>query len=450
MALDFDDFDKDADHDISAGWQRTAAVARTLGECLAVDDSALAELLPELVTGRGRLWDLGQGMAKGTPDRESLWRRMAIQLGAVPQSGRNLMALCGFLNGLHADDSNLANALLDEALEDDILKSVYPVLQTAVRIDEQGAKRLRSSLALGFADVGTYSALAWRRATDPIPPWDLKEILLTIASKEYGFDVALEILSMRLHSDNEKKKGVDPEFVKAGCELLRQIEFHKKRELLDYRLGSLVKSCLLREEDADLASDICRKFRDAISKREIFAWDYNDFLSALFATQPAAVLTALCSGDAREIKQGITIIRQAGMQRQNPIDCAPEDKLLIWCNEAPQLRYPIAAAIVGVSIATDGGGFKWSSVALALLNNAPDRIAVLKEFVSRFRPSGGWSGSLATILASKAKLLDSLEGSFNFAFRDFVAQVRASLNKQIQSEYQRETLEDRIKDERFE
>jgi hypothetical protein len=346
VALDFDDFEREADHDVVAGWQRTAAVARTVGECLAVDGLALTELLPDLFTGGGHLWDLGQGLAKRSPDRKSLWHRMAAQLGATPQRVRNVLALCGFLNALHAEDSYLANTLLDEAVEDDVLKTVYPVLQTAVRIDQQGVERLKKSLTLGFAPVEIYGALAAGRASDPIPASDLREILRSIASKENGFDIALEILWMRLHSEIGQKRDVEPELVKAGRDLLQQIKF-KKSDLLDHQLGSIIKSCLIGEGSTDVVSDVCRKFGDAVAKHEIFSWDYNDFLSGLFATQPDAVLTAFCSGDERQIKQGMMIIRYAGLHRQSPVDCVPEDKLLDWCSKAPALRYPIAAALAG-------------------------------------------------------------------------------------------------------
>jgi hypothetical protein len=48
-------------------------------------------------------------------------------------------------------------------------------------------------------------------------------------------------------------------------------------------------------------------------------------------------------------------------------------------------------------------------MALSLLRSAPDPAAVLKSFVTRFRPYSGWVGSFAPTLKSRITLLDDLD-----------------------------------------
>src|SRR5207302_3572426 len=106
------------------------------------------------------------------------------------------------------------------------------------------------------------------RATDPIPAPDLKELVLTIAAMPSGYDVAVEILHMRLHSDEERKEGIPPEIIDAGCALMQQITFTKKNDREDYRLGAITKSCLTGDKGAAVTHEICRKVKDAVAKYE--------------------------------------------------------------------------------------------------------------------------------------------------------------------------------------
>ena len=95
-----------------------------------------------------------------------------------------------------------------------------------------------------------YTYLAYGRATDPIPAADLKELVLTIAAMPAGFYVAVEILHMRLHSEEERKAGIAPELLDAGCALMQQYRFTEKNDREDYRLGAITKSCLIGAKGA--------------------------------------------------------------------------------------------------------------------------------------------------------------------------------------------------------
>ena len=62
----------------------------------------------------------------------------------------------------------------------------------------------------------------------------------------------------------------------------------------------------------------------------------------------------------------------------------------------------------------------------------------------------GWSGSLAAIIESNAKLLDEFATSPDPRVADFVASERVRLRKVVENERQRENADDRARDERFE
>jgi len=449
--LDLDDFEVKSTDDFAAEMRKTEAIAHGLGRAVAIDAAAIEELLGELVSGRGRrLTSFGQGLLEGTQDPKATWDRLVAQLATNGEGEQNVQILVGFLSALQVENPPLTDALLDDAVDSETLYAWYPVLQAAVRIDAKGVDRIRRSLALGRTPIGRYEVLAWGGAPDQISAHDLKELVLTISSKVDGFNLALEILGMRLYSDDRKKQRHAPEIVGAGRELLRQLKFRKKTDRQDYRLEVISKGCLVGEEGAEVAREICRELKDSVAKYETYSFDNGGLLLGLLTAQPAAVLDGLCSGDPAAIKQGIRILEVGGRHSKNLLDVVPEGDLLDWCDKEPHGRYPIIAVGITCSTAADEAGPRhWTNIARRLLKEAPDRVLVLKAFIRRLSRMS-YSGSRATIMESNAKLLDKLDNYSDAIFAQFVAQEKVRLSKEIEAERRSERSLDRTRDERFE
>jgi len=445
--VDLDDFEDHGADDIQTRMGRADELARNLGQAVARETGALDELLPELVSSDGRLWQFGWGLVEGARDAETTWNRLVSAFAATEEKLRKPQILNGFLHQLRARNPALADVLLDSAVEHETLAQWYPVLQVAVDIERQDVARLKRALSLGRAPIQRYACLAYGRASDPIPARDLKELILAIAGIPSGYDVAVEILQMRLDSDEKRKKTVASELIDAGCELLRQISFTKTGHREDHRLGGIAKSCLKGPNGAALTVEICRKFKTAAARYETSASYYDDLLSGLFGAQPTAALDGLCGGDTEELELGIRILRDAGI-RKHPLASVHEEDLLRWCDEEPQVRYPAIARIITISQRTgDNAPPRWTSIALRFLERAPDPSAVLRQFVGQFGGSGGF-GSYAAIVESESALLDQL-GEFP-ALSVAVTQERARLRKWVDDEKGRETVRDRQRDDRFE
>ena len=86
---------------------------------------------------------------------------------------------------------------------------------------------------------------------------------------------------------------------------------------------------------------------------------------------------------------------------------------------------------------------------IGILERAADRLAVLRAFAIRFRPSS-WSGSLATILEGRKALLEELEKSSDTSVVEFAVAEGVRLSKQVEAERDFEAAHDRVTDERFE
>ena len=278
---------------------------------------------------------------------------------------------------------------------------------------QERVNRLKRSLEADKAPVEKYHSLALGRVTDTISGPDLKELTLEIARKPGGFDVGLQILSMRLYSDGMSKRSHPAEVVDAGRRLLRQLTFSKVGTSEDYELGTLVESCLIGEGDAtEIATDICGKIKESVAKFETNPHNLHCLLKGLLVTQPIAVLDSLLSGDKNEIKRGLRTFGNASRDNRSLLDSVPGAQLFIWCDCDSESRYVIAADVVTLSVGEETRTPQWSTVALDLLKKAPNPLAVLERFVERlFRP-GSWMGSLATKMTSNLHLLDELEGPF--------------------------------------
>jgi hypothetical protein len=224
-----------------------------------------------------------------------------------------------------------------------------------------------------------------------------------------GYDVAIEILHMRLHAHEQRKEIVPVELADTGCELVRQLAFTKKNDREDYRIGAIVKGCLAGEQGALVVTELCRRFKDAVKKYETHAFYHDDLLEGLFGVQPIATLDGLCAGNEEALDRGIRIINDVG-SRKSSLGSVSEQELLAWCDQYAAVRYPaIARCITITQSAGEAGPLHWAPLARRVFAKAPDKREVLKHFISQFMPSGVWGGSLAAILEAHTKLLDDLE-----------------------------------------
>jgi hypothetical protein len=445
--LDLDE--ADGDDDITTAMQRRAILVRDLGGETAKDQTVFAELLPDLVASRGQLFDFGRGLAAGAEEPGVRWQEVVSAFGKVPQPKRNALLLGGFLSGLQDRDPTVAEAALDEAVKDETLGPLFPALQTSVPIDAAGVERLRQSIAHGLAQAEAFRVLAYGRSSDPIPPSDLKKLLLSIAALENGLDVAIDILHMRMFSDRDQKKNDTSELVEAGRLLLSRLEFGDDDDQADSRRESVVMACLNNADGAATAKAMCERLRTAVAADETHASYHEGLLRALLRSQPLACLDGLFGGNDDELEQGLGVISDLQLLDRNPMDASSADAVAQWCDVAPETRYAIAAAFITFSTTGENGGPEWSATALLLLEQAPNRVDFLKRIVERFWPMS-WSGSRATIAEANTKLLDQLPSYADPALSQFITQEKTCLAKEIEAERRNETKHDKDSDERFE
>ena len=450
-SLDLDDLDSVQDHDYVAAAARSAALVERLGRDLAVDEPAFNTLLPELASGTGKLAGLGRGVALESENPRGIWNAMITQLATTPAPTVDFLG--GFIPGVQERDETLADALLDEALIDPTLAKWFPILQRSTAIDAKALERLHRALELGTASVLQFINLAWGRTCDNISGPEFNRLVRAIASKADGIAVAVEILSMRFHSDRTAKQPSVPGALEAGKWVLARYQFHRMNGRAvheDYALGVIIRSSLVDDDAKPIVRRLCADFLAAIGRYEVYAHDYGDSVSALFEVHPFEMLDQLFSGDQRSQSSSVHLLHELAQFRVSPMGAVTDDSIIAWCDRDPRARYPLAAAIaVLFKRPSDNDPYEWTALTQKLLSKAPDPGAVLQEIVHRLHPTS-WSGSLATALESRLQLLERLDLGTTPALLAAHREAATRLRQRIEVERRRELEEDRSRSGRFE
>ena len=136
--------------------------------------------------------------------------------------------------------------------------------------------------------------------------------------------------------------------------------------------------------------------------------------------------------------------------RKSPLDVVPDEVLLEWCDRDPAVRYPLMAASATLfRRPKDGEPHEWTPLASRLLAGTPDPRRVFKEIVQRLHPTS-WSGSLATTLESRLKLLEQLPLNEIAGLEEALNEAKGALRQRIDVERKYEADEDRSRSWRFE
>lgn len=445
-----DDFEFDEDDPAAPTYDKLDRIAVSLGRKVAREAGAFAALAPELLAGNGRLWSFGFGLAAEADDPSALWDRLVAEFGAVPEAMRNPLALRGFIAGLHTRDEQLTSDLLDHAIDDERLAAWFPDLQIGVAIDERGAQRLRRSLELNAAPVWRFRCTAFGGAPCPIPARTLKELLGVLAAKSGGHDVAVEILNMRLFGDRQDGRPASVDLVEAGRELLKSLVFADAKRRDDHRIAWIAETCLRGGSGAKDAVALFLSFKSALAKRETSVLQHATLLRAIFQTQPIAALEVFLSGSAEDRQRGSQLMWSLSQNHPNPLGTVPSESLIAWCDAVPEDRYLSMAGVIPPFMSQSGEqSLEWTPVARALLDKAPNRIALLEVYAQRIRPLS-WSGSLAATTESRLPLLQQLFDHADPAVAAFARAEESRLRREVDQQRRQETKQDSTTDERFE
>jgi hypothetical protein len=259
------------------------------------------------------------------------------------------------------------------------------------------------------------------------------------------------MLYMKLYSDQQAGHDFGPVLKSCGLELLIRGDFAGRRHSDFYSVEEVASACLAGEGGQEGAVQLALHLRRTSSGLQMYSGDYDGLLATLFRLHPVAVLEALFSGSAKEIRAAQWMLDPVRDHHANPLADLSIVNLLAWCAGDPVRRFPIAASLVPYAQREEPDGPRgWTEAALALIRQAPDPEAVLLEIVHQFRPRG-WSGSGAAIIESNGELLDLLPDLLPTTLATAIEGAKAACQRSIDSMRRMEDEMDRHRpEERFE
>jgi hypothetical protein len=436
--------------DFTAHADRMQAQAYELGRDVAQSEAVFKELLPELVTAETWMY-LGhfmKGMIDGSSDHRGQWNSILAQFVEAEPKQRSAECLAIFLFNLRNTNSELVEVLLDESMNDPSLAEWVPLLQCRAGMQLQGIERLKRSLANSIAPIERYHILTY--TWDTLSGEGLAELSSLIAERPGGFDIALEIVWMRIALYERDKVPIPKEVVAAGRLLLSRFDFTGKSDIKTHHLNELVKRCLVGPEGSPVAYEMCQRVRESLARKHFADSETTSVLGILLAVQPTVTLNALFPIGTAPDDNFFRIHYEMGGWGGSAFNNLPEQALTEWCDQNREIRYPqIASLIFPFQVEANTQARSWTKVALSLLEKAPDRVKVLSRYIEKFQPMS-WSGSRITQWEANVKLFDSLEDYPDPDVVAFVAAEKTRLMGVLDLVRQREASEERHENERFE
>ena len=275
-------------------------------------------------------------------------------------------------------------------------------------------------------------------ASEELDPHILASILRELMGRSDGPTIVATILWMRLAKDpNPPQPLVDVarECLDRGSN--DQIREHERTAILEAAILGDGGETFARKAAANIASRrryVRRLFRDERAA-----------LLILLKRFPVPTLDAIL----RPSDDVTRPIEASGLGIQGSIgDVVDLDTWLAWCAIEPDSRFEAAAGLVSF-MHKDGDVVRWTDKAFALMANAPNPIAVLQVFVSRFFPNS-WNGSRAETAAVHLPLFDALRTSDIPLAEKELDEIESEFHKWLVEARERELTESRDREERFE
>lgn len=377
----------------------TYRLAFRLGRCLARQGCDLTGYMQAAVGDGGpNVLHFGKGLSIVASDREGLWLTAVEAYRRSNTATRSTSLLEGILLG--ADASAWAEARLEEAGADPDLAPAIVSLHLAGRIDAAAIDRLERALKSGVVKPYAFRLLAYGGSSEAVDAGDLARLLAALVSQPDGLAPALDILRMRFHADETASRPVAPELIRFGRQILADPRVYElNAEEAETDLDNIAKTVLINDPDPQVATDILR----ALSHASQRTWLDNDMellglARAVLRAHPRVVLDEVVGDAAPEGRTDAARLFFGGWRLddddameadilENPEMIA--DEIRAWLPENPQSRAERLAALVPYMARRDGGELEWSSLALLLVELAPNPVPVLERLERRFSTGSG-------------------------------------------------------------
>jgi hypothetical protein len=368
------------------------AIARGVGRALMGKGTALAPYLDQAAASQGTtsVWPFMQGLAWSAQDLDALWDETYARYIATDNPDPGLLA--GILAGASVKRRDWVEGKLDAIMIDPALHDELVILQCAVSLDAAAIRRFSAALAAGTISAKHFSRLMLGGATKPLPGDVLADFLRELFVQEDGMVPALQTLHMRMFGDRIDKKPIDPALIALGSEMLRdpRIYTHDLRRE-DHGVAEIAQAVFGARKDPDLARAICVAMRENVGNAYVSSRDFSGLAALIRQRYPLIVYKEIVEKSTSDelIERFFGDLADQDDDKANEPEEGVAD-LLKWVQQNPQARALKVAHVVRYTVKGADDQLRWSAVALALVDLAPDPVPLLRAFENRFWSGAGW------------------------------------------------------------
>lgn len=449
---------------LSASEKHRKARMRTekLGVKAACSPGVLELLIPDLCsTGRSSgIYEFGLGIGRHHADMCGLLEAVQNHIKRDPRDDLSLIWVRGLIAGWKDADPDAVETFLENAIVDTVWRDWYVELQVQSNLNEKAYDRLIRALDSGHCPTWQFRYLAMGRATDLLTVSQIMTLSEKLALRpDHGLFTAIDLLAMVVHCTETKNESYKHELGKALIKFVGHIKWpllNTDHRRVDHDLLEVLKFALQSAESEIEITPILQHMLPTTATD----WGevrYNDVrksaLKPFFQYFPRLTLQLVCTPDEDGMFHRVNrlISDRYSDWHETTLGIVPTKMLIDWCNQHPETRYVFAAGTC--KLFEKQGEEKMplviSDTAVALLEAAPDKKAVVGEFISRFYPRS-WSGSLSGILEARLHLLDQLVVTNDEDIRSAIDNAKNTVLKWIDAERVNETEREKSKNSSFE
>lgn len=450
--------DEEFDPNDNQSWQeangRAAARAYNLGTVVASEPHVLDELSEEFFTAeRGHLIEFGRGVASKCDNLQGLWEQLIEWLELAGDQAWQCSILCGVLEVIHNRDESLARQILDEAVQNLILRKFIVDLHLVIPLDDTGVYRLHRSLDFEDTPLRQFGNLARHRPLDTLSEADIRDLMLRILDRPDGVAVVFDGLSMRLHMLKDENLTLSSDLKRvcllASAALLR----HKANSYdasTDYHLSEVLKSCMDKAEFPEETGDVVGAYLDRLKASYGHISGLRDAVVVLVEKEPFQFLDGIFFDSAFGDLHHRNFFGE-GSHRKPPLSNVDGTTLLNWCRRGnfEGRLIMLSKAVHPFDEAPEGDGVILSEQAHAIIDAAQDPSTILGNFCSSMR-SKVRSGSVANIIAKRGPAFRTLLEHSRSDIRDAAEAAIAQINQWEEQERRYERLQGEQREQRFE
>lgn len=411
FALD-DEFDLDDPKKYEASGKRLAEEAFRLGQDVATDSAVFDAVVNGLFQQAyvpNRI-AFGRGLAAAFSNRRLLWEKITERVRALGSANFNDCVLSGILMEISRVEPALAQTLLDEIAEDELLRRRIVGLTPADNFsleDFQRCERVFDAIGLELWGVDN---LLWRDNCAAISRKDKVRLANRILAEKGGASVLLHAFSMMLHGSDRSVDTLGPDIralsIKAAAIAMGSDE-SDPGGTRDYDLGQVLTSALAcRGTDAEEKQLLDGLF-SCMERRYGFFPHFETGIQVIAKSRPDAFLDRLMAYASRN-EDGDIHWMDNSSRKCPPLDTVSPDELANWCNKGNDIRrWKLVTRAISVFEEGKEGGFKLSAQARALIRLCPSPEVIVESFGFKLHPRS-WSGNLSVHIEQRAAALTEL------------------------------------------